>query len=85
MAASYIPTEKALSDLFPVMPISLSDVAFPEENAGAFKTLCKSLIQGTLYISYHALQPIPLNQWHYIQIHCKNNKGTVKLTLRSVK
>lgn len=56
MAPSYIPTEKALSDLFPVMPITLSDNASAEENAGAFKTPCKSLIQGILYISYHTLQ-----------------------------
>lgn len=56
MAPSYIHTEKALSALFPVMPITLSDVASSEENACDFKMPCKSLIQGTLYISYHTLQ-----------------------------
>lgn len=56
MAPSYIPTEKAHSDLFSVMPSTLSHVASAEENAGAFKTPCKSLIQGSLYISYHTLQ-----------------------------
>lgn len=38
------------------MSITLSDVASPEENAGDSKMPCKSLIQGTLYISYHVLQ-----------------------------
>lgn len=52
MAPRYIHTEKALSDLSPVMPITLSDTVSPEENAGDFKMPCKSLIQRTFYISY---------------------------------
>lgn len=92
MAPRYIHTEKALSDLSPVMPITLSDTVSPEENAGDFKCLA-----GHLYKEHFTFHTSLLHtlQAHSIEvsgitfkenmIQCKNNKSTVKLTLRSVK
>lgn len=62
MAPRYIHTEKALSDLSPVMPVTLSDAVSPEENAGDFKMPCtytKNILHFIPAYSIH-YRPTPL-------------------------
>lgn len=77
MAPSYIPTEKALSDLFPVMPNTLSDVASAEKSVVPLKHLASHLYKEPLTFHTIHYRPTPLKS---VILHLEKILFNAKIT-----